>query len=179
MSNSSLNPGDVAAQLVPYVHAGHWYVALSGGLDSSVLLHLVQRIRQHMPDAPALTAIHVNHGLHPDASRWQTLCHGLCDTLDVELLSVEVAVDDTPDGLEAAAREARYTVFERVLAAGDVLFMAHHLDDQIETFFLRLMRGAGPQGLSGMPQTRNLGQGCLLRPLLEFPRAQLQAYALE
>ncbi len=83
-----------------------------------------------------------------------------------------------PDGagLEAAARSARYALFASQMEAGDVLFLGHHQDDQVETFFLRLLRGAGVDGLGAMPRQRPLGKGVLYRPLLELSRVQLEAY---
>ena len=88
---------------------------------------------------------------------------------------VEVRVDGR--GLEAAARQARYAVFEDLVEENEVLFLAHHADDQIETFFQRLMRGAGTHGLRGMPQSRTMGRGQLFRPVLDIPRSGLEKYA--
>lgn len=146
-------------------------VAFSGGLDSHVLLlaaHAACTIR-NMP----IEAIHVHHGLHADADAWSQHCRSVCANLQVSVQCHRVSVEHSGEGLEAAAREARYAVFESLLAAGDCLLMAHHLDDQVETFFLRLMRGAGSRGLSGMPARRSLGQGILCRPLLDMPRTGL------
>src|SRR5690606_13429658 len=85
---------------------------------------------------------------------------------------------DTPgESLETRARHARYTAFEEVLEEGDVLFQAHHQDDQMETLLYRLGRGSGPAGLAGMPARRPLGRGELCRPLLGFARCELERYA--
>jgi tRNA(Ile)-lysidine synthase len=164
--------------LTALLAAPHWYVAFSGGLDSTVLLHLLHRWRADHPNAPALTAIHVNHGLQAAAGDWQRRCEAQCRELQLRCVVrvVEVQAGASP---EAAARDARYRAFEQELPPGAVLFMAHHLDDQIETFFLRLLRGAGVDGLAGMPRQRPLGAGQLVRPLLDCPRTELENYAAE
>jgi tRNA(Ile)-lysidine synthase len=174
----SLTPSGLLDQLRPWRAAPRWWLGYSGGLDSTVLLHLLAGLSQQA-EIPPLRVIHVNHGLQEQAEAWADHCRVVCADLGLELQTREVAVKLTGDGPEAAARVARYGLFESELGAGDVLLLAHHADDQVETFFLRLMRGAGTQGLQGMPATRALGQGALVRPLLDYPRVQLQAYARE
>ena len=158
--------------------ARRWLVGLSGGIDSSVLLDLLVAWRRERPGLPSLGAIHVNHGLQAGADDWQAHCQAFCDERDVPLLTRAVDVSEFGTG-EAAARAARYSVFEEEIGEGDVLLLAHHLDDQVETFFLRLMRGAGVEGLAAMPARRALGNGRLVRPLLATSRSELQAYAAE
>ena len=157
--------------------APHWYIAYSGGVDSSALLHLVQQWALAHPGAPPVTALHVHHGLQAEADQWQRHCDQFCHALGLPMITRRTDVQCTGRGTEAAARQARYGVFEEVLEAGDVLFLGHHLDDQVETFFLRLLRGAGVHGLAAMPQRRPLGKGVLLRPLLALTREQLERYA--
>ena len=151
----------------------HFCVALSGGLDSSLLLH---EVAQRVP-ADRLRAIHVNHGLSPNADQWQAHCEAACTHLGIELVVCPVQVTPDGQGLEAAAREVRYQAFERSLRVGETLLMAHHADDQMETLLLRLARGSGLTGLRGMAERRPLGKGQLWRPLLSFPRAALEARA--
>jgi len=159
----------------PWLCARTWYVALSGGLDSTVLLHwLAAYARSHR--APPLRAIHIQHGLQPVAQAWPAHCQRVCDDLGIELQVIEVDVAPGPS-LEQAARHARYAAFERVLAADDMLFTGQHRDDQAETLLFRLLRGAGLRGLAAMPRERALGQGRLVRPLLGCSRRQLQHYA--
>jgi tRNA(Ile)-lysidine synthase len=148
------------------------WVALSGGLDSTVLLHLFAS-HGKLP----LSALHLNHQLYADAPLWQRHCEALCERLGVPLQSELGEVVESGQGPEAAAREARFACFERVIGDGEVLLLAHHLDDQAETLLLRLLRGAGPDGLAAMPRRRVVGRGTLLRPLLDVPRSQLEAYA--
>ena len=151
-------------------------VGLSGGLDSTALLHaLAQDPRTR---AQGLRAVHVHHGLQPLAGEWANHCAGFCDSIGVPLTIVKVLVDrDSGEGLEAAARRARYSAFENLLMPGEVLVTAHHRDDQAETFLLRALRGSGPDGLAAMRPWRKLAAGSHWRPLLETPRSELLAYA--
>jgi tRNA(Ile)-lysidine synthase len=163
--------------LAGFLSASHWYLGLSGGVDSTVLLHLLIRWRRSCPQAPELTALHINHGMQSAASEWQSHCEWVCRLLRVPFIARRVEVHPGSGGGEAAAREARYAVFEELLEDDATLFLGHHLDDQVETFFLRLLRGAGVQGLAGVPAERPLGRGRVVRPLLQVTRAQLEAYA--
>ena len=161
--------------LGPWRAAPAWRVALSGGLDSSVLLHLLACLRRHA-DLPPLSAIHIHHGLQAAADTWPAHCQTLCDSLDVPLYIERVHVG-AGASQERAAREARYAALERQLGEGDILLTGQHRDDQAETLLFRLLRGAGVRGLAGMPASRPLGRGRLLRPLLRVSRVELEAYA--
>ncbi len=169
----------VSAQLQAAMEAPQWYLALSGGLDSTVLLDVLCEWRRRYPEAPPLTAIHVDHQLQSQSGDWRDHCEVLCQRLGVPLITEMVVVQREGGGVEDAARRARYRVFERHVQPRDCLFTGHHLDDQIETFFLRLLRGAGLDGLAGMPAERPLGAGTLARPLLSVSRHDLEQYALE
>jgi len=151
-------------------------VALSGGLDSSVLLHaLAARDAQR---ARGLRAIHVHHGLQAAADAWQAHCQALCDELGIALQVCRVAVARNSGlGLEGAARAARRTAFAAALQPGEWLALAHHRDDQAETFLLRALRGSGPDGLAAMQAQRAFACGQLWRPLLALPRERLLDYA--
>lgn len=161
--------------LTPWLNAPTWYIAFSGGLDSTVLLHLLgSHARNHA--SPPLRAIHVHHGLQAAADTWPAHCQAICDSLGIELQVIHVQV--TPGAsLEQAARDARYAAFRQALGPGDILFTGQHCDDQAETLLFRLLRGAGLRGLAAMPGQRVLGQGSLVRPLLGCSRQQLQDYA--
>ena len=143
-------------------------VALSGGVDSVTLLH---QLRSRGP----VSALHVHHGLSPNADRWAAFCRRLCKRLDVPLTVVKVRVAKRGQGLEAAAREARYQAFSKVDA--DCIALAHNLDDQAETVLMNLLRGAGRRGASGMPARSRFKGKTLLRPLLDTPREAIEAYA--
>ena len=175
-------------------------VALSGGLDSVVLLHGLSVLRQQGKLKNEIAAVHINHGLQKEADSWQSFCMNLCNKLDVPISchSVDLNIPETDSssektgmekrgaekgtvkrGIENAARIARYEVFDGLMGPSTVLLQAHHRDDQMETLLLRLMRGAGALGLSGIPASRALGMGCLVRPMLQFDRAELLSYAQE
>jgi len=155
------------------VPAGPLCVALSGGLDSTVLLHALVAL-----GAAPLRAAYVDHGLHPDAARWGEHCARLCADLGVPLTRHAVTVDPTAgEGPEGAARRARYAALGAGLRSGECLVTAHHRDDQAETVLLHLLRGSGVAGLAGVPVAAPLAGGTLLRPLLHVARAELVAYA--
>jgi len=152
-------------------------VAFSGGLDSSVLLHALAS------PGPArergLRALHVDHGLHADSAQWTAHCTAFAARLDVPIEAIKAGpVTASGKGIEDAARAARYATFAGKLRGGEVLAVAQHADDQAETVLLKLLRGAGPEGLGGMRVLREFASGYLWRPLLELPRAQLKDYAL-
>lgn len=153
-------------------------LALSGGMDSMVLLHSLDQLRRQSRLDFELRAVHVNHGLQEEAESWQQHCERSCEQLGIELSCSVVEVDrGNSSSLENAARDARYQVFEAVLQSGEALLMAHHRDDQMETILLRMMRGAGVKGLAGIPLSRAVGAGFLFRPLLDFDRGDLAQYA--
>jgi tRNA(Ile)-lysidine synthase len=151
-------------------------LGFSGGLDSSVLLQLLATdpgIRSR-----GLRALHVHHGLHADADAWAAHCRRVCAALDVPLEVVRVQVNLSAGlGVEGAARAARHAAFAAALGDGEILALAHHRDDQAETFLLRALRGAGADGLAAMRPWRRHARGWLWRPLLELPRAALQDHA--
>jgi len=151
------------------------YVGYSGGLDSHVLLHSVMA----MLGAERVTAIHINHQLNAQAADWAEHCAAVSQALGVALQVHAVDVCQQTSSTENTAREARYQVFEQVLGKGDVLLLAHHQDDQAETVLYRLLRNSGPRGLAGIPVSRTVGRGSLLRPLLQLPRGELASYASE
>jgi tRNA(Ile)-lysidine synthase len=149
-------------------------VGYSGGLDSSVLLHLLAGLRASFPFS--LTAVHVHHGLSPDADAWALHCTRVCAALDVPLETHRVEVRRAGDGLEAAARAARYRVYAQLDA--EYVVLAQHRDDQAETVLLQLLRGASLKGLAAMPKMRPLRNDmALLRPFLDVTRAEIAACA--
>ncbi|MGF6198583.1 tRNA lysidine(34) synthetase TilS [Pseudomonas laurylsulfatiphila] len=170
-------PSRLLLNLEPWRHAAHWRIAFSGGLDSTVLLHLLAHLA-NTESLPSLSAIHIHHGLQAAADAWPQHCQSVCDELGIPLQVERVTVQPGAS-LERAARDARYAMFSSVTQTDDVLLTAQHRDDQAETLLFRLLRGAGVRGLSGMPRQRPLGKGHLLRPLLDVTRAELEAYASE
>lgn len=151
------------------------HVGFSGGLDSTVLLHALAaepRVRER-----GLQALHVHHGLHPGADAWAAHCRDACAAIDVPLSVVRVEVVVDGRGIEAAARDARHGAYAAALDVGETMALAHHREDQAETFLLRALRASGPDGLAAMPAWRACGRGLLWRPLLGTPRAALHAFA--
>jgi tRNA(Ile)-lysidine synthase len=155
-------------------------VAYSGGLDSHVLLHSLVKLRDQYPNLQ-LQAVHIHHGLSPNADQWADFTEQVCQHWDVAytLRTIHLgSASQTKLSLEAAAREARYKIFSELLLANGCLLTAHTQTDQAETMLLQLLRGAGPMGLAAMPGRRPLGKGQHVRPLLSFTRTALQSYAL-
>ncbi|MDH4259408.1 MAG: tRNA lysidine(34) synthetase TilS [Gammaproteobacteria bacterium] len=176
----AFDPERLAAALLalePGWRSSGFCVALSGGLDSSVLLHALASLRA---DNPGLNvrAVHVNHGLQSEAAAWVRACEALCRSSELELQVLHLELKPAPgESIEAEARNARYEAIAGILNPGEWLLTAHHRDDQMETVLIQLMRGAGVAGLAAMPGRARLGAGLHGRPLLEFDRAELAAYA--
>lgn len=165
------------AKSLPDLRGKRVCVGLSGGVDSVVLLHLLTRARESCGLAE-LFAVHVHHGLSDLADDWWAFCEQICADWGVRLVAERVSVQTKGKGLESAARLARYAVYERLDC--DVLALAHHRDDQVETFWLAALRGGGLRALAAMPESRALDNGAvLLRPLLNFGRQDLLNYAAE
>ena len=168
-------PTRLLQALAPWRDAPVWHIGFSGGLDSTVLLHLLAELAKHEP-LPALKAIHVHHGLQAVAQSWPDHCQQVCQALGVALQVIQVQVKPGASQ-EQAAREARYEAFTEQMGADEVLLTGQHRDDQAETVLFRLLRGAGLRGLAGMPVSRALGRGHLVRPLLDVSREELELYA--
>ncbi|MBN2976726.1 tRNA lysidine(34) synthetase TilS [Pseudomonas fluorescens] len=161
--------------LTPWRDAPAWHIAFSGGLDSTVLLHLLASLAK-TETLPPLSAVHIHHGLQAAADAWPGHCQSVCDGLGVPLRVMRVQVQSGASP-ERAARDARYQAFTEVTGAGEVLLTGQHRDDQAETLLFRLLRGAGVRGLAAMPAHRRLAGGHLVRPLLDVSRVELENYA--
>ncbi|KGQ71303.1 tRNA(Ile)-lysidine synthase [Chelonobacter oris] len=156
-------------------HAG-FLLAYSGGLDSTVLLSLFARLRQQQPHLP-VRAIHIHHGLSPNADQWAQHCRQQCKQFNIALIIEKVRLNPT-NGVEEAARRARYHAFKPHLQPNELLVTAHHLNDQSENLLLALKRGSGIKGLAAMQVRSELWQMAIFRPLLRYSREQLEQYAL-
>ena len=170
------SPEELTQRLKRLPQARRYIVAFSGGLDSGVLAHALRdpRARLGLP----LLAVHVDHGLSPDAGDWAAHCVSFCSARDIALETVQLELRCDPgESLEACARKARYAALVERMSPGDAVLTAHHRDDQAETFLLQALRGSGVDGLASMPPARRLGDGWLLRPLLDFDRADLEGFA--
>ena len=150
-------------------------LALSGGVDSMVLLELLQQARRLSNFQ--LQAVYINHGLSDDAQRWSEHCERACSRRDIAFFSQSIKLNNTAN-IEEAAREGRYQALAAFVdSASTVLMTGHHADDQLETLLLALKRGAGGTGLSGMARQRPFANGQLLRPLLRYSRQQIVGFA--
>lgn len=151
------------------------WIALSGGLDSSLLLTFAAHAARVHPRP--LHAVHVDHGLQAATADFEQQCRTLCSRLGVPLFVERVRVDAKGQGVEAAAREVRYAAFARRVKAGETLWLAQHADDQAETLLLAGLRSSGVRGLAGMPVVRDWQGRRLVRPWLEHTRGDLERAA--
>lgn len=164
-------------------------LALSGGADSSALLHLLCRLREdhYFP----ICAAHVNHGIRTEdygneALRDEQFCAELCRSLGVELfihrIDVPMLAESNKTSLETAARDARYTFFEEIMVSRGIklLVTAHNADDNLETQIFNLCRGCGVSGMSGIPEKRKLdGIGLVIRPILSASKSQILEFCAD
>jgi len=155
------------------------FIGVSGGLDSIVLLDLLAvAVKQGVYDADQCVVLHVNHHLQAQSNQWAEFVQSLAEkySFAFECCHLEPA-DFEGENVEAKARDGRYAFFKTHLTQpDDFLLLAHHQQDQVETFFLNLQRGSGLAGLAAMPKMRRLGQGKVVRPLLDYSREVLQTY---
>ena len=173
---------------------GRVTIALSGGVDSMVVLDACVRYAKHLagrapsdqsasngPPGLVFVALHVHHGLSPNADSWADFCQQQCDQRQVPLAVVRVKLDPAStsgQGVEGAARAARYAAFGR--HGAPTIVLAQHANDQAETVLHQLLRGTGLAGLAAMGEARRLSSGQrILRPLLRAARADIETYAAE
>lgn len=154
-----------------------YFVAYSGGLDSSILLLEVQEALKKS-QLKTLKAIHINHNYSKNSKKWEEHCQNFCSLNGIELLVFDIDVSQIKGAsLEDQFRKKRYEVFNECLKKGGRLFTGHHEDDNIETLFLRLLRGTGLKGARSIPIKRNIGNGDLARPFLNFTKSELKIIA--
>ena len=162
-------------RFVKHKNARRLLVALSGGVDSVSLLYKLCELRTHYD--LSIAALHVDHQIQPESEQWMKHCQAQCDELKVPLKTIKLNLQDSGHGQEAAARQARYDWFHSQITPADVLVLAHHMGDQIETVLLRLFRGSGLLGLGAMHEIRQFGLGWMARPLLGVSKEEIIAYA--
>jgi len=153
------------------------YIAFSGGIDSSVLVDILGKNASKLK--LNITVIHVNHNISSNSLTWMKHCKEFCSKLDLNFISEEVNIISSGGGIESAARKARYKIFSKYLKNEEQILTAHHMNDVSETIFLRLLRGTGIDGLSGLEKSRKLGKGLLIRPFLEVSKKEIEEYAKE
>ncbi len=169
---------DLSKLHFPYKQVDADYLlAYSGGIDSHVLLHLLVELkkRNHINN---LSVVHINHQLYADSSQWVEHCVQQCQQYQLQCDVIDVVVDkNAASGLEAAARQARYSAFKTLVTDKTFLLTAQHADDQAETFLLQSLRGGGVSGLAAMPAIKPFAKGCLSRPLLLVSQQDIVDYA--
>ncbi|RDH84660.1 MAG: tRNA lysidine(34) synthetase TilS [endosymbiont of Galathealinum brachiosum] len=149
-----------------------WCLAYSGGVDSQVLLHLLHLTKLNV------SAVYIDHGLQAQSSDWARHCEAQCKNLNIPFQLIKVnAAAAKGESPEAAARTARYAAFKELIQKSDCLLTAQHQDDQSETIFLQLLRGAGAAGLAGMPEIATFSNGWHARPLLDISQNVILDYA--
>lgn len=174
-----MNPSSLRSPLLDPCPAqlpgdGRLILAFSGGADSTALASLIATSGQQRE----IVCVHVDHGLDPGSGDRAEAARSIVERLSLAFRLERVQVS-SGSNREAAARHARYAALKKHVQKGDCLLTAHHADDQVETIFLRLLRGSGPAGLAGIPRQRPFGSGWLARPLLDWTRSELQGYCRE
>lgn len=175
----SVTPQAIHFHLEQLADTEKYLIAYSGGVDSHVLLHLCSQLK-NSPSGfeQSFSAVYIDHGLSYHSKKWGKHCQHICFELDIPLTIVEVdarpAKGQSP---EASARIARYRAFSQLLDKNECLLTAQHLDDQAETLLLQLLRGSGSKGLSAMPRVKSFTNGLLCRPMLDYKKQDIQAYA--
>ena len=158
-------------------------VALSGGLDSVVLLDTVCKA-QAKNNHKEVWAFHIHHGLQKPADEWLMFCEKLAKKYKIHF-DFRLLHFNSQENIEARARDARYEALADLCNEYGIedLLLAHHQNDQAETVLLQLLRGSGVAGLAGMPTSRDLAakdsKVTIWRPLLDQTRKELEAYAQE
>lgn len=169
------SPEWLQARLAAWPKPRRYVVLISGGVDSTVLLHAMGAIADSL--SASVVALHFNHGLSPEADAWENKVTRHASSLGMVCYTESLNLDAEAGAVETRAREARYARLREWISAGDCCLTAHHGNDQAETFLLQALRGAGLAGLAAMPEHVRFGSGWLGRPLLPIARAQLQAWA--
>ena len=149
-------------------------IALSGGVDSMVLLDLLSKAKR---SSDVIKAIHINHNLHENSKKWVDFVKDACKKYKLPLIIESINPKQEGFGLEAEAREQRYKKFKEIILDNECLLTAHHLDDQIETMLFRIFRGTGLDGLRSIRKKAKFGKGLLCRPLINIPREAIEQYA--
>ncbi|MGB4499219.1 MAG: tRNA lysidine(34) synthetase TilS [Methylococcaceae bacterium] len=169
--------GFIVSTFSDFFSANRIFIGYSGGVDSHVLLHVCATLPELKTK---ITAVYIHHGLQKEADDWAIHCQKIALNLGVSFLDIRVdASANSRESPEEAARNARYNAFKDLVLENDILLMAQHREDQLETVLLQLFRGSGLKGLAGMPEKMPFAKGFLLRPFLNVSKAEITAYALE
>ncbi len=155
----------------------HIYVAYSGGIDSTALLHLIAKFSNDVK----IHAIHIHHGLSPNADLWQKHCEEIAYVFNINFITHKLIPPQHKSNIESWARDARYHFFAQTMThtQNNLLVTGHHQQDQAETFLLNALRGSGVKGLSAIAQQRSFANGYLIRPLLEYTKREITEYCIQ
>ncbi len=168
----SANNSQVLINTAKFPAAKHYYIAYSGGMDSTVLLHILAADDRFNGQ---LSAIHIDHQINPDSHIWAAHCQNTCYQLKVPIICEKAELSDHS---ESACREARQFVFKNHLTTEDCLLTAHHQNDQIETIIFRMLRGTGLQGMTGIQTSNHYEHYQIHRPLLHLTKEVIKKYVL-
>ena len=176
MSKNTSSALDIIERQIKPLLPNKFCIAFSGGMDSTVLLHVMKNI---IDEKSQIRAIHINHNIVDNSKVWTKTCKSICKNfgIDIEIISLEVTHNGY--GLEAAARDERYKKLKEKLYENEYLLTAHHEEDQMETVFLRMARGTGLDGLQGINEKYSFGEGIIFRPMLEVSKTSVMDYAKE
>ena len=176
MSKKTSSALDIIERQIKPLLPNKFCIAFSGGMDSTVLLHVMKNI---IDEKSQIRAIHINHNIVDNSKVWTRTCKSICKNfgIDIEIISLEVTHNGY--GLEAAARDERYKKLKEKLYENEYLLTAHHEEDQMETVFLRMARGTGLDGLQGINEKYSFGEGIIFRPMLEVSKTSVMDYAKE
>ena len=176
MSKKTSSALDIIERQIKPLLPNKFCIAFSGGMDSTVLLHVMKNI---IDEKSQIRAIHINHNIVDNSKVWTKTCKSICKNfgIDIEIISLEVTHNGY--GLEAAARDERYEKLKEKLYENEYLLTAHHEEDQMETVFLRMARGTGLDGLQGINEKYSFGEGIIFRPMLEVSKTSVMDYAKE
>ena len=176
MSKKTSSALDIIERQIKPLLPNKFCIAFSGGMDSTVLLHVMKNI---IDEKSQIRAIHINHNIVDNSKVWSKTCKSICKNfgIDIEIISLEVTHNGY--GLEAAARDERYEKLKEKLYENEYLLTAHHEEDQMETVFLRMARGTGLDGLQGINEKYSFGEGIIFRPMLEVSKTSVMDYAKE
>lgn len=155
-------------------HIQHIYVAYSGGVDSTALLHLVTQLKSDIN----IHATHIHHGLSKNADHWLNVCQIEAAQLNIQFTAHRLTPPTKRNNIEHWARTERYAFFESVMqqTPNSLLLTAHHIEDQAETFLLQALRGNGVKGLAAIAKEKTFANGFLLRPFLDLNKTELITY---
>lgn len=168
-------------KILPFINKEikNYFVAFSGGVDSTALLDCADTIIKSS-EGLNLTALHINHNYSDSSNLWKKHCIDFCEKRDIKILTFDLDLKKIKGAsLENQLRNMRYKIFEENLKEGDRIFLGHHLDDNVETLFLRLFRGTGLKGARAIPFERSLGKGQLIRPFLDISKKDIEKFAKE